>query len=326
MSVLFALWGNNMEILVICPAHVATGGTEALHEFVSLMNAQHGVNARIWYWSIQHDNPSPPEFAAYNCEYVTSMPEGYNDVIVVPEIWANNVMDFPNCTRVIYWLGVDAYAGWTPEAKRGAFLEDESIIHIAQSEYANDFLKKLGAKHIIRCTDTLNPEFYEPYEETERGDVVLYNPAKSTAFSKLLITECKGVKFRPIQNMKRQEVIDAMRHSKLYVDFGEFPGRERMPREAVLCGCCIITSKIGSAGYDADFPHNYKFESKASHLWAIERKIKNVLANYDICRRNFDFFRQALRNEKEFAEHRHLIVAEILEILRNEIQCDSTSV
>ena len=287
-----------MEILHVCPANCATGGPEAIHEFVHELNKIEGVHARIWYWDIKSDHPMPEEYRSYGCEYVTDLPEGYDGVLIVPEIWANRIMDYPQCTRAIYWLGLDAYAGWTQESERGAFLQDEEIIHIAQSEYALEFLKLLGVKHLVKCTDIVNADFYEEYEETERSNVVLYNPAKATPFLREVINACSGIEFRPIKNMTRQQVIDTMRHSKLYIDFGEFPGRERIPREAVLCGCCIITSKIGSAAYDGDFLHDYKFDSKSSHIWAIVRKIHYVLDNYDECKKDFYRFRKDLIRDK----------------------------
>lgn len=286
-----------MEILVICPASCATGGTEALHLLASELNKLDGVHAMIWYWDIRGGDPNPPEFASYNCEFVTKMPDGFDGVVISPEIWANDVTEYTNCIRVIYWLGVDAYAGWTQPAARGDFLKDKEILHIAQSEYAYDFLKTLGVKNIMKLTDVLNADFYADYKETERSNVVLYNPAKATPFMTTLIKECNGIQFKPIQNMTRQQVIEAMRGSKLYIDFGEFPGRERIPREAVLCGCCIITSKIGSAGYYYDFQHDYKFESKPGHIWAIRWKMDQVLEHYDKCRKDFDFFRVCLKED-----------------------------
>ena len=299
----------------MCPANCATGGPEALHEFTYELNKIDGVHARIWYWDIKHDPPQPEEYASYGCDYVTEMPEDYDGVVIVPEIWANRVMRYTNCKRAIYWLGVDAYAGWTPEAERGAFLEDEDILHIAQSDYALDFLKRLGVKHTVKCTDMLNADFYEDYEEQERNDVVLYNPAKSTPFMRELMASCQGVEFKPLRGMTRAEMIDTMRHAKLYVDFGEFPGRERIPREAVLCGCCIITSKIGSADFLTDFLHDYKYDSKSGHIWAIVRKMHEVLDNYEKCRRDFDFFREVLKVDREKLSSQ---VADVVEAL-NEI-------
>ena len=290
------------QILVVCPGNHATGGTEALHAFVSELNKV-GADALLWYWSARGKDPMPAEYRRYGCEYVTDMPWGYDGTVIVPEIWANRVTEFQNCTRAIYWLGLDAYAGWHPK-NRGAFLRDDEIIHIAQSEYAYDLLRKLRVSRLIKCTDTLNADFYEDYGEPDRGDEVLYNPAKATQFMSLIVRECEniGIRFRPIRGMARSEVIDAMRHSKLYVDFGEFPGRERMPREAVLCGCVTITSKIGAAYYAEDFGHDYKFESKEGHIWAIVNCIRYALDHYDECWKDFAPFRQKLMDERDLVK------------------------
>lgn len=283
-----------MEFIVVCPANCTTGGPEALHEFVHELNKVKDVYARIWYWDIKSYPPMPEEYRSYGCEYVTDLPRGYSGVLVVPEIWANRVTEYRDCIRAIYWLGLDAYAGWHGEGEQGAFLEDRGIIHIAQSEYAYDYLRKLKVRHLYKVTDKLNEDFYKPYDEQERDDVVLYNPAKATGFQRELMGKCAGIEFRPITGMTRSQVIEAMRHAKLYIDFGEFPGRERMPREAVLCGCCLITSKIGSADYLEDFRHFYKYDSKKSHIWMIVNKIRYVLGHYEECRNDFDRFRKDL--------------------------------
>lgn len=307
-----------MEILVVCPANCATGGPEAIHEFVHRMNKLEGVHARIWYWNIKKSEPTPEEYRRYCCEYVTEQPPGYDGVLIVPEIWANRVMDYPAAVRAVWWLGVDAYAGWTPERERGRFLEDEDIVHIAQSEYAFDFLRRLGVKRLCKCTDIVNADFYEAFTERERSDVVLYNPAKITPFTRQIFAACKGVSFRPIEHMTRAEVIEAMRRSKLYIDFGEFPGRERIPREAVLQGCCIITSKIGAAAYREDFDHDYKYDSKDSHIWAIAAKIRHVLAHYYECRTDFDAFRSSLWTDLRTLEEQYRrVIREFNEVQHN---------
>lgn len=310
-----------MNILCACPADCATGGPEALHWLTSELNKLDGINARLWYWNVIGADPCPEEYRKYGCEYVADLPAGYTDVIIYPEIWGNHALDHPECTNAVWWLGLDAYAGWTPEQERGAFLEDDSIIHIVQSAYANDLLNQLGVKNIFKCTDIVNEEFYADYEEEERSDVVLYNPSKATPFMRELIAECQrqGIEFRPISGMTRAEVIDAMRHSKLYVDFGEFPGRERMPREAALCGCCLITSKIGSADYVEDFTHTYKYDSKPSHIWAIIHKIRYVLDNYDECRKDFDVFRHMLHRDTYSTKHQ-------VEEVAHEIQYHHTCI
>jgi len=305
-----------IEILEACPANAVTGGPEAIHQFISLLNQQHGIHARVWYWDAFGD-PCPAEYKKYGCEYVTRLPEDY-DVLIFPEIWASCVSDYSRGIKCIHWLGIDAYPIRTPKEKLGAFIGDSDIVHIAQSDYAQDFLKKLGVEHLFKCTDTLNEDFYTEYEEEERSDAILYNPAKATAFQHRLMAECSDMTFKPIKGMTRAEVINAMRHAKLYLDFGEFPGRERIPREAGLCGCCLITSKIGSAAYDGDFAHDYKFESKDGHIWAIKHKMQYVLDHYEEAREDFERYRQQLRDDtRDVPKQVKDIARALIEILNN---------
>ena len=51
-----------MDVLVVCPANCATGGTEALHAFTDELNKQ-GADARLWYWNIKNNHPQPEEYA-----------------------------------------------------------------------------------------------------------------------------------------------------------------------------------------------------------------------------------------------------------------------
>jgi hypothetical protein len=40
----------------------------------------------------------------------------------------------------------------------------------------------------------------------------------------------------------------------VYIDFGNHPGRDRIPREAAAMGCVVITNRRGSAENDVDIP------------------------------------------------------------------------
>lgn len=289
-----------MDVLCVCPSQVVTGGTESIHNFTKELSEH--VDAQIWYMGAGLHRPQPDEYDGYGVRYVTEFPQGFRGLIIFPEIWANMALDpkYKDCIRAVNWLGIDAYAGHTPRAKTGAVFNDDSILHLAQSEYAHDFLQKLGVKKIYRNVDVLNTDFFEDYTETERSNVVLYNPAKATDFTQRLMNACSGVTFRPIKGLSRSQVIKLMRKSKLYIDFGNFPGRERIPREAVMCGCCIIIGAVGSGRFYEDFtiPSRYIYERNDAHIFAIVRAIHNVLNNYEECRRDFDMFRKIIEEDR----------------------------
>ena len=49
--------------------------------------------------------------------------------------------------------------------------------------------------------------------------------------------------------MTSKEVQELLSKCKVYIDFGHFPGKDRVPREAAMCNCCIITGKYGASNF-----------------------------------------------------------------------------
>ena len=291
-----------MDILHLCPGGLATGGTEGIHNLVHHLNCV-GANAKVFYTTCTHD-PQPKEFAKYECEYVTEMPKDFDGVVIFPEIWANRVVEpqFADKQVAVNWQGVDVYY-WHNPKKELRFLERPDTIHIANSAYAMWHLKEVLKVNPIKISDCLNDDFFEPFEDNhDRGNVVLYNPTsvKMTYFQQLVMGRCRnelGIKFLPLEGYSRQELIEIFRKSKLYIDFGVFSGRERLPREAVTQGCCILTSITGTAGYyeDNSILDMYKEESVDGAI----RKVQYILNHYRECRADFDLYRALLKKDKE---------------------------
>ncbi len=63
-----------------------------------------------------------------------------------------------------------------------------------------------------------------------------------------------GVKFVPIRGVTRAQVCRTLRSAAFYLDMGHFPGKDRLPREAIRLGCPVILAKRGSARIQRDFP------------------------------------------------------------------------
>ena len=291
-----------MDILHICPGGVATGGTEGIHNLVCHFNKV-GANAKILYTTNLSD-PQPKEYARYECDYVTEIPKDFDGLLIFPEIWGNQVVEpqYQKYKVAINWQGVDVYY-WHNRHERNKFVARTDTIHIANSEYAVNFLRHTLGLSCVKISDCLNDDFFVPFEDNApRGDGILYNPssAKLTYFQQIVMGRCRnelGLKFVMLEGYTREELIQLFRHSKLYIDFGLFSGRERLPREAVTQGCCILTSSTGTAGYyeDNSIPDMYKVDSVAEALF----KIKHVLNHYAECRPDFDKYRTLLKADKE---------------------------
>ncbi len=249
--------------------------------------------------------------------------------------------DFPNVQKVVWWLSVDNfYASYyfihrrikegmwrvanklsklifkepimslsdvaMKACKNIDFLKEPTIskvdLHLVQSYYAKDHLIKKGITNIENLSDYLNSEFLSyHYTTNDRENIVLYNPNKGFKFTKKIIAQTPGVTFLPIKNMSRQEVIDMMKKAKLYIDFGHHPGKDRMPREAAMCGCCVITGKRGSAEFYQDIPlsNKYKFEDKIENIPAIADTIKYCVDNYKEAVKDFDEYREFIKKDKD---------------------------
>lgn len=76
---------------------------------------------------------------------------------------------------------------------------------------------------------------------------------KGIKFTKKLIDKSIGIKWIPIENMTTQQVKSLLGNSKVYVDFGNHPGKDRFPREAAIMGCCVITGKRGVQSFIKTF-------------------------------------------------------------------------
>lgn len=310
-----------MEILHICPSNLATGGTEGIHNLVHALNVV-GADAKILYVG-NSENPQPKEYAKYECPYITKFPEDFDGCVIFPEVFGNMVVDgsYEKCKVAINWQGVDVYYWNTPSATHNLFLNRKDTIHIANSEFAMHHLKGLGLNP-IKISDCLNDDFFNGFKECKRSNVVLYNPTpvKLTQFQKVVMTRCQteyGIKFSPITGYTRDELIDLFNHHKLYIDFGVFSGRERLPREAVMCGCCIITSNDGTAAYykDNSIPDNYKCVDENTAI----QTILSTLKGYDACVKDFNEYRKLLKQDKTN-------YLKEVEELYNEIQRHNTGI
>lgn len=292
---------ENAKVFIMCPAFGYTGGIECLYTLASEVQKyrecyiylvkNYGANK-------MHTNDA---YANYNCKVITSIPHKERkkeNILIVPEIYTHLIIS--EMTAGIYWLSVDNYRDIKDSTKYSFIKDKGKYFHLVQSAYAYLYLKKHGERNIIKCTDYISSDYLEHYEEMQkRENIVLYNPKKGYDFTKKLIQYSPNISFVPIQNMKKEEIIDLMRKSKVYIDFGNFPGRDRIPREAVSQGLCIITGKQGASHnkYDVPISNEFKISANKWNLPKIKEKIQLCLSDYDTQIIKFEKYRQAVHNE-----------------------------
>ena len=164
---------------------------------------------------------------------------------------------------------------------------DDDLEHFVQSEHARLFIELNGIpkERIHRVEDYLNPAFMsraESVDLTKKENIVAFNPKKGLEVTRFLAAIAPNINWQPIQNMTPEQVQSLLAKSKVYVDFGYHPGKDRIPREAAISGCVVITGKRGSAGNDIDIniPAEFKFDETEADLRRAIEKINEVFADF----------------------------------------------
>jgi len=322
------------KIFVPCPAGACTGGAELLHQLVDLLNRT-GLDAYIvYYGNAKHDLPN--DYKKYVIKFAESIEDKADNVAVIHEGCFNQLFHIHDVQIMLWWLSVDYYyicnnhtakeiiyyqinypekLGFKKFIKgivRSILKPNDSIsmaklkrmnvkVNAFQSEYAKDILSKNNFSELFPLKDYINDDnFSYVLNKTGRQNIVIYNPKKGIEFTKKLIGADRSILWVPIINMSRSEVLQLMRNAKVYIDFGFHPGKDRLPREAAINGCCIVTGLHGSANYiDINIPTKYKHTQRKEDIPNIIKQIHELLEDYDNKINEYSIYREAIRKEKE---------------------------
>lgn len=315
------------KIYILCPSHTKTGGTELLHQLFFELREQ-GYNAFLAYTNYEGDGGASFEpfskyvkFPAISSEFIE---DTLDSVIVFPEIYYKLVCKYKNAKKIIWWLSVDFFLqensfidrlrikGFLSAFKNcllGNLKNKISYIknadyHFCQSYYAIDFLKKKGIdeKKIFYLSDYVNDLYLNNINtHSERKNVVLFNPKKGYKFTRKLIKCARDIEWIPLINMTNDQVNSLMLTSKVYIDFGNHPGKDRIPREAAISGCCVITGKRGAAAFyeDVPIPNSFKFDEKKREIGLIISKIHQCFDDFEGNNAQMQEYRNMIIQEKE---------------------------
>lgn len=307
------------NIYIFCPANTVTGGPELLHQLNFRLNLL-GYKSKMKYvGEIKELSPVADRYRIYNPDYVDYVEDLKENCIIVPEIYTNELKKYKNAQKIIWWLSVDNYFVNKNTIKyklkslnglRDFNFKNNYVIHLAQSKYAIEFLKKnkVDDSKIFYLSDYLNDKFIENSLNNfnkKKKNQVLYNPKKGFEFTKKLIEKGKDIKWIPLINLSIDEMSELMQTSKVYIDFGNHPGKDRIPREAAISGCCIITGTRGSAKYyeDIAIDDKYKFNDINENIDNILSKIRNIFDNYKVVNKEFNQYRLKIMEEKNIFEN-----------------------
>jgi hypothetical protein len=303
-----------MRLFVLCPAGYVTGGPEALHQLVHVADRL-GFEAAVVYFPPDHPEPTAAPFASYRAPVAPYVVDAPDSLVVAPETEAPRLFELGRAQRALWWLSVDNFVSRNEAARQaqgtahgpldGVYDPAARCLHLTQSEYARAHVAGRAARATM-LTDYLRPELVEAAHE-QRGrakdDLVVYNPAKGAEVTRRLVEASPpGVEWVALQGLTPLEVAELLGRAKVYVDFGNHPGRDRIPREAALCGAVVLTGRRGSAGNEVDvpIPAAYKFDDAAPDLvGSVLGRVEEVLADHAGHAAAFAPYREAIEGQRQ---------------------------
>jgi hypothetical protein len=322
-------------IYVVIPRNIITGGTQSLHQIAYELSKLH-PNVYIHYKD-SDELTQPKKFEKYRVPVAREIIDNENNVLIFSETNTEYVSYYRSIRKCIWWLSLDYYLRQFPQNAPRYFCErhniplflepliamllklsgrlanniyrfsDPNVFHLYNCEYVREYLVKQGVQEdqMLYLCGPISDEYFDVKVENKEN-IIAYNPAKGLKYTLKLIEEVKkrkiDIEFVPIKNLDNRGVIDLLSRAKLYVDFGYFPGPERIPREAVMLKAIIITSLYGSARNDIDvpIPKEYKFDldNFDHHVESILSLIQSIMNDYESHVPFFDKYREKVIEQK----------------------------
>ena len=289
-------------IYIVCPANIATGGPELLHQLGYKLNLLGYVADMFYVHKTDGIHPVCEQYEKYHVPFSNEVYNLPGNIIVIPETRIDMLKETPNLISIIWWLSVDNayYTDEDIEYMKTA----KNIFHLVQSQYALDFLHNTLDIHnnIFYLSDYINSDFFSYISQDNslsRTNTVLFNPKKGISKTlELIANSDHRIKWQALSGLTPKGMCDVMQQAKVYIDFGNHPGKDRIPREATICGCHIITNKKGSAYNDVDvaIPSCYKFDENANTR-DILNCIYDLVENYDEKHSDYQSYHDKISNE-----------------------------
>lgn len=256
-----------MTIYLLALHGIATGGPEATHQLSDALIEQ-GFDARMVYFKWPDLAQGPlrefpayqgfaPEYERYRVKLARSIPDEEGAVVVIPESACHLAMFFEKAKVLVWWLSVDNGFGALSGINLN-YLRRPNVYHASQSRYAETFTQALQFNSLGMLSDyTVDlTEYAEPMPMAERPKVVAFNARPDKVIADLPAIGEEIAKLDPeikciaIRGMSRPEIAAVFAAARVYVDLGNFPGKDRLPREARSMGCDVLVRNAG-AGAEA---------------------------------------------------------------------------
>ena len=293
-----------MKIVILIPLGSRTGGPEALHQLSDAL-LQQGHDAIVWYvlpsdihgvkdlyskgqlsestiLDIGNRPSEIEEYKIYETVIESQIKLSKDMCFVIPEVYIEIVKYLNFCKHLVWWLSVDNAFGHLANGQVNLnYLRKKNCFHGYQSNYAKNFLDAIQLRQSFSLSD-YTPTYSAPSSKRHKNAVSINAGGKVIFDIDKLANDIQiacGCEVHLLRNMTREQVYELLESSKLYIDLANFPGKDRMPREAMLRGACVFVTDAG-AGHGDDFGLPREFIFDVNDIGIVANMAKRILDNY----------------------------------------------
>lgn len=301
------------------------GGPEALHQLAQIMR-QLGLDARLMVLQRPDDiriadgvitQPSRiaervvPDYASaypqYEPVYTQRFELADDALVILPETRAEMIGMFAPSSVALWWLSVHNgfYRGARlreDEPFRKRVFESGEVLHFHQTEHARRMLIHFKTAEIYPLVDYTDPLFtrLQPAGPNS-GAAIAFNPAKGEMHYAPFFAAHPEFTPLPIRGMTKAQVLDTLSQTRIFVEFGHNPGKDRMPREAACAGAVVVARLEGGSVHfdDTPIPSGHKFDNDALTNGQLAATLRAIAADPQPHWDSQAYYRNYLRTEED---------------------------
>lgn len=277
------------KVAIAVPIGIETGGPEALHQLCHVIRG-FGVDAYLLPWEGTENSKPIDAYSKYDAPIDTSLSQ--DTFLVVPETVPNMILKSKK--SAIWWLSVDNSPLAKATASNFSLTRNErepdthnlstgfwdkfhssSVMHLTQSYYAKNFVEKTFDVKSRMLTDYINKDDLKLNSGPSK-DLVSFSLKGSDYFDfyREMLNEYNCVQIR---DMSKETSMKVLANSRLYIDLGGQPGRDRLPREAALLEAHVMLNNAGAATFYWDTPLSASFKFNVKDSYRAVEKIRTHL-------------------------------------------------
>ncbi|MDB5448056.1 MAG: hypothetical protein JWQ97_3373 [Phenylobacterium sp.] len=306
------------RVAILSPTGV-TGGPEAIHQFAQALNRL-GVDCHIAYFGptnvvelkpgrlrcpTPEHRPTMDFYSAYHPQVTDEIALDAETLVVLPETFATTHPRLQACGVAVWWLSVDNALDRQPELREAKGRADlfgrADLIHLYQSVYAREWLRQNGGERLYDLGDYTNEMFLDSVAKSPSPQpTASYNMRKGADDAQRFFSENPTFDGLGLRDFTKPQLRKIFSERLIYVDFGRLPGKDRLPREAALCGSVVFVHRQGAGAVYDDFPvpDFFKFDLADIESGELRRRLDRVVAEPVAYWRQQDYFRSIVGWEK----------------------------